>query len=113
MVQKMPPEATPRKRPLRPKQTAALVANPATISDLTCHVHGLEARQFRELVAREEIPHVRIGRRLVVRTEAFLAALERLETAPPASGVELLDDDEDDQPTSADAVLASLGRVRR
>jgi hypothetical protein len=100
-------------RSLRPRVTSALAVAPATVTDLTSPVVlGLEPRCFRELLAREKIAHARIGRRVVARLEAVLAAVDRLSSegasAPPGGSAP---DTLDEEP-SADQILARIGRIR-
>jgi hypothetical protein len=62
---------------------AALVA-PVTFTDLNAEaVTGLKARPFREFVREHHIPHARVGRRIVVRVDRFLEAIDRLSGAKP------------------------------
>jgi hypothetical protein len=81
------------------------------ITDRSCAaVLGLEPRAYRELVARERIPHVRLGRRVVVRVADIIAALDRIAE----------DDGAVDEkpmgragPEGVDRVLGLIGRTRR
>ena len=104
---KRPAEGTPdRARNLRPKATAALSITPVLISDENAPaVVGLEPRQFREFVVRHGLSHARDGKRLLVRVDVFLAAVEELESAARPAPEE---DDEED----VDAVLKRMGRKR-
>jgi hypothetical protein len=93
-------------RKLRPKVTARLSITPVLISDENAPaVVGLEPRQFREFVTRHGVEHARDGKRLLVRVDVFLAAIQELETAARQAPV---DDDEGD----VDAVLKRMGRKR-
>ena len=101
------PASDPRERKLRPKATAALSITPVLISDENAAaVVGLEPRQFREFVRRHAIEHACDGKRLLVRVDVFLAAVQSLEIASRRSSTE---EDEDD----VDAVLKRLGRKRQ
>jgi hypothetical protein len=74
----------------------------------------LEPRVFRELVAREKIPHTRLGKRVVARVEDVLAALDRLAVAPaPDTAAADPDVDDNDEPADVDALLARVGWRRR
>jgi hypothetical protein len=101
-------------RSLRTPATSSLAIAPATVTDRTCAaVTGLEPRAFCELVSREKIPHARIGRRVVVRLDDFLAAVARLSSVA-AIDVEAADEggEEEAQPEDADSFLRSIGRRR-
>lgn len=105
-------------RALRPRQTASLAVAPVTVTDLTCaQVLGLEPRPYRELLARERVPHAKIGRRVVARIEDVLEALDRLRIAQADAsahaGVRDEEEHEADEPSSVADVLARLGRGRR
>ena len=104
--------ATPRS--LRARATASIVVAPATVTDRTCAaVLGLEPRAYRAWLAAAGIPHARIGRRVVARVDDVLAAVTRLASTTTTNVVEHDDDDEaDDQPETADDVLARLGLRR-
>lgn len=92
-------------RPLRQRATDRIAVAPVAVSDRTCAaLLGLEPRVFRELCVREEIPIVRLGRRVLARVEDVEAALVRL--AGQAVDVE------DERPRGAGAVLALVGRQR-
>jgi hypothetical protein len=96
------------RRALQPRQTATAPIVPQTITDLTCPTAaGFEPRTFREVVAREGIPHARIGRRIVVLTCDWLDAIERI--GRRQSGDSAIDDNE----LTTDRLLARIGRVRR
>jgi hypothetical protein len=98
------------KRALRPKATSSLSITPATVSDLTAPaVIGLEAWQFRELLRDAQIPHARIGRRVVARVDLVVAAIDNL--ARQGDAVAGAPTSDDDGP-SVDEILASIGRVR-
>lgn len=94
-------------RELRPRATDALAIVPAVVTDRSAAaVVGLEAREFRELVAAKRIRHVRAGHRVIVRLDVFLEALQQHaadESAAeaPSSG-----------PRTVDQVLATVGRRR-
>jgi len=97
-------------RALKPRATSALTLQPEYVSHRTAPlVLGLEPRAFREWVAREHIPAVRIGKRLLVRLQDALAVLDRAsgrDASQPAP----------EEPASAggvDRVLALVGRSRR
>jgi hypothetical protein len=103
------------KRALRPRATEALGVVPVTVTDRTAPaVLGLEPRTFRELVARLGVPHVTLGRRIVVPVAAMLEALEGAAVDPaPRSGAAERDAADDDGEVSVDGILAELGRRRR
>jgi hypothetical protein len=102
----VPPGETTGKRPLRAKTTASLSVAPVIVSDESAAVVvGLEPRQFREFVVRHQIPHARDGRRLLVRVDSLLAAMERIESSAPAPAPE-------GEVESADDILRRLGRKR-
>lgn len=105
--------AKPKRRAL--KETYAAI-HPVTVSQETCReVLGCDDRRYLEKVREHasELRPVRIGRLVVVRVSAWLALIERL-------GAEGHDVDElavpppanDQQPETADDVLAALGRRR-
>jgi hypothetical protein len=99
-------------RALKPRATDALALQPACVSDRTAPaVLGLEPRTFREWVAREGIPAARIGKRVVVRLQDALAALDRAsgraEGSPSPAPEETADAD------GVDRVLRLVGRTRR
>lgn len=96
----------PGRRPgARPEP--ALVA--PVVTDATAPaLLGMSARAFRDAVARQRIPHVRIGARVVVLV-ADLGELARAPARDDASGVLPRDDDAE---LDVDAVLASVGRRR-
>jgi hypothetical protein len=94
------------RRALREKLTAAAPVASCTITDQSCAAAtGFEPRQFRDFIFAKKIPHVRHGRRIVVRTDAWLAAIQRLE----AQGEQSSDVAE---PDAGDVMLSKLGRVR-
>jgi hypothetical protein len=100
---------------MRPRATASLAIVPATVTDRSAPaVLGLEERAYRELVARERVPHALVGRRVVARVEDVLAALDRI--ARRQAGSEVADQDSEPAPsgrtTGADRILARIGRVR-
>lgn len=96
---------TRTKKDFRPRATAELVVAPVAITDLTCAaVVGLEARHFRDLVYSLAIRHVSNGRRLVVLTTDFAAALEQASSKPGAAT--------EAQGATLDDVLARVGRRR-
>jgi hypothetical protein len=84
---------------------------PVTVTDRTAPlVLGLEPRVYRELIARERVPHARVGRRVVARVEDVLVALDRL----AAKGDDALANEAPatPQPRGVDRVLALVGRAR-
>jgi hypothetical protein len=96
-----------RTRPLKPRATSALAIVPVTVTDRTAPaVLGLEPRVFRELVARERIPHAVIGRRIVVAAQDVLDALGRIAARPVEAEV---DEETEPVPTASD-MLRKLGR---
>jgi hypothetical protein len=61
------------------RATAAISVAPATATDRTAHlVFGLEPRAFRNMIVARGIRHARIGRRLIVRVDDVLEALDAL-----------------------------------
>lgn len=110
----MPKSSKPRA--LRTPPTSTLAVVPVTVTDRTCAaVLGLEPRVYREWLVAAGVPHTRIGRRVVARTDHVLAALTR--SACSATSVDLPSvdaerDDDDDQPTTPDGVLARIGLRR-
>ncbi len=111
-----------QKRNLRPRSTASIAIAPATVTDLTSAiVLGLEARPYRELLAREHVPHARIGKRVIARVEDVLAALDRVaarqqdepkdEPKDEPSVSETPGAGSDDGP-GVDGLLARIGRRR-
>ncbi len=59
-------------------------AAPVTFSDANAPaVVGLSPRQLRAFVLRHSVPHCRAGRRMVVRVDRFLEAVDRLSGAEP------------------------------
>lgn len=96
-------------RRLRPRATDALGVVPVTVTDRTCAaVLGLDPRVFRDWLASANVPHARIGRRVVACVDDVLAAMRDTRT-PDALGEP---DDKDDGPATADDVLARLGMRR-
>lgn len=92
-------------RPLAPRATDRITVGPVAVSDRTCgSLLGVEPRVFRALLAREGVPVVRIGRRVLARVEDIEAALCRL------AGQTV--DVEDERPRGADGVLRLVGRER-
>jgi hypothetical protein len=68
-------------------------------------VVGLEPRQFREFVVRHGVEHARDGKRVLVRVDVFLAAVQELEVAARKQPPE-------DEEGDIDEVLKRLGRKR-
>jgi len=96
------------KRNLRPKPT--VVVAPISFSDENCFVvAGVTPRRLRQLIERHTIPHVRDGKRVIVDADDWRRAMASVATSDAAPVNDVVGDD-DDQPTSADAVLAKLGR---
>jgi hypothetical protein len=96
------------KRNLRPKP--AVVVAPISFSDETCFaVVGVTPRRLRQLIERHTIPHARDGKRVIVDADDWRRAMASLAAGGGAPANDLVGHD-DDQPTSADAVLAKLGR---
>lgn len=51
---------------------------PVTFSDLTAfEVTGLEWRQVRKICRTHGVPIAKLGRRCIVRTDAWIAAIDR------------------------------------
>ena len=101
-------------RALRPRATASLVVAPVLVTDRSAPaVLGLEAREYRELVAEHGIRHVRRGHRVIARVEDVLAALDRI-AATQAEGESTHTEDPagESQPETADDFLAAIGRRR-
>lgn len=97
-------------RAIKPRATSSLAVAPVTFTDLTAPiVVGLEPRQLRDFVAKHRVPHLRDGKRLIVRVDTFLAAFDRLATMPEGALAIATDDD---RPITADGVLRSLGLRR-
>lgn len=97
------------RRPLRPRPTDRIAVAPVAVSDRTCAaLLGIEPRVFRELLAREGVPIVRVGRRVLARVEDVEAVLARLAGQP--SDVEA--DAAPAKPGGADGVLRLVGRER-
>lgn len=95
---------TPRKPHKRPSYSA----RPIAISDETSRdAIGLDGPAFRRFLVAYEIPHVKVGRRVVALATAITEALDRLANDVPAveSGFRA-----NDQPEDVDAVLAVIGR---
>jgi hypothetical protein len=64
-----------------------------TFTDATAPaVAGLTPRQLREFVREHALPHARVGRRMVVRVDLYLAAIDRLSGGSPASSGESYDE---------------------
>lgn len=100
------------RRPLRPTATSALAVAPVTCTDRTAPiVFGLEPRVFRGLLARQQVPHARLGKRVIARVEDVLAAIDRLASKGAADDGNEAAPAEDVEPT-ADAILARIGRSR-
>jgi hypothetical protein len=103
-------EATPSRRNLKPKPATAMRAVTFTDDDPSCFpVTGLVGHRVREVVAKLAIPHVRIGRRMIIAVDAWESAIGRAARAPGEAPV---DEVASDQPETADEVLAALGRRR-
>jgi len=72
-----------RESPRRARAAVAIAA--ATISDRTClEVCGIEPKPWRAMLDELRIPHVRLHRRTICRTDDWTAAIDRLtgRTAP-------------------------------
>jgi hypothetical protein len=93
-------------RQLRTRATSTISLAAVTVTDRTCAlVLGLEPRVFRELVAREQIPHAVVGRRIVCRVEDVISALH-------LDGSERSDREEAELAPRENRILAMLGRER-
>lgn len=104
-----------KSRRLRPRATDAIAVAPVTVTDRTCaQVLGLEPRPFREWLVSADVPHKRIGRRVVARVDDVLDALARAPAAEPRDDRENQDDEDgdDDVPGTPDEVLRRLGLRR-
>jgi hypothetical protein len=96
-------------RPLRPKATDRLSITPALVTDRSCAVVlGLEPREYRELVTRENVPHARRGQRTICRVEDVLVAIDRLSSVSTDTPT----DDAADEGLGVDGILARIGRQR-
>ena len=61
-----------------------LLTEPVTFTDATAPaIVGLSARQLRLFVVRHAVPHCRSGRRMIIRVDRFLEAVDRLSGAEP------------------------------
>jgi hypothetical protein len=61
------------------RTTASIAVAPVTVTDRTAHlVLGLEPPALRALVSSRGIRHVRVGRRLLVRVDDILEALDTM-----------------------------------
>ncbi len=59
-------------------------AAPVTFTDANAPaIVGLSPRQLRAFVVRHSVPHCRAGRRMVIRVDRFLEAVDRLSGAEP------------------------------
>jgi hypothetical protein len=98
------------RRPRTPR--ASIVVRPSFVSQETAFtVLGLAPRKFLDvLVPRCRADVVRVGRTVLLPTEVAEVALRSL-TADRATTPEHNDDDE--QPATVDAILASVGMHRR
>jgi hypothetical protein len=55
------------------------IAAAVTFTDATAPaVVGLTPRQLRAFVREHNVPHARVGRRLVIRVDRYLEAIDRL-----------------------------------
>lgn len=70
-----------------------------SLTDASTELHGLTPERFRSFIRLWAVPHVRAGRRILVLSRDWEAAV----AANASRAVE---------PESVDAVLASLGLVR-
>jgi hypothetical protein len=95
-------------RAIRQRATDRVAVAPVAVSDRTCAaLLGLEPRAFRELLSREDVPCIRVGRRVLARVEDVEAVLCRL-----AGQAVHVDDDETPQPRGVEAVLRLVGREK-
>jgi hypothetical protein len=83
------------------------------LSQLTClAAAGVSPRRFLELLAAHpEVPRACVGKLRVVSVEDFRALLARLSKAATTE-TSVSEEPTDDEPTSADGVLAALGLRR-
>jgi hypothetical protein len=94
----------------------AVPVQPVTVTDedASCYpVCGLTARRLRELVRAFDVPHVHLGRRMLVRVVDLERVLAKHATTTSDDVSE--DDDthvEPSGPTTADDYLHALGRRR-
>ena len=76
--------------------------------DTSLHVLGIASRPFREAVIRHAIPHVRLGRLVLVRVADWLAAMDRMAATTNATASA---DELDAAPImSMDEMFARIGR---
>jgi hypothetical protein len=105
----------PTRGPRRPRPPVA-VAPMAISTENVLAIGGLTPRKFREaLAAHPTVERSKFGHTLIVTPAAFAELLERLrvtEGDDAADGEQDQGEDDDDQPTSVDDVLAKLGKER-
>lgn len=106
-------------RPLRARPAVGVAPVLVSDEDASCYpVAGLTARRFRELVRTLDVPHVRLGRRILVRAfdldEAMRRAVsaESLETTANDGPGDLGGEAGAAAPVGVDEVLAAIGRRR-
>jgi hypothetical protein len=97
------------------KPRPALVVRASYVSQETCFaVLGITARKFLDVIVPKCAGVARLGRTAVVpldEAERVLAAMA-LDEAPEADDRVEPDEDDDEQPTTADEVLRRLGKER-
>jgi hypothetical protein len=101
------------KRSFSPRPPIAVA--PLAISTENCLlIGGIVSRKLRELLAQHpDVPRSRAGHTIIVEASHFYALLERVRVPERESEQrEARDDENDDQPTSVDDVLARLGKER-
>lgn len=95
-------------RELRPRETDRVAVAPVLISDRTApSLCGLEPRAFRAFILARGIPHVRHGKRLLVRARDLAEAIGRGEEGPVDARVVV-----DMEPTRSE-ILARVAGGRR
>lgn len=97
-------------RRLQQRATSSISVAPTTVTDRTAPlVLGLEPRVFRELVASRNIPHARVGHRIVARIEDVLGSLDAL-SAEQRSARAFGKPAAADLEAGVNAILAKIGR---
>lgn len=99
------------KRQTKPR--LGIAPAPVAISQLNCvQVVGIDPRRYLELlVAHPEVPRSVVGKLRVVAVEDFTSLLVALRFSRPLA-TDIVEDADDETPTTADAVLAELGLRR-
>lgn len=99
-------------RPIRPR--AAIPITPACVTQRTCEATlGLDERRYLDLY-RSHPRARRVGRLLVLELADAIEHLRSMPAATPTDDVDVIDedDDRDDEITTADDVLRSIGYRR-